>query len=321
MNSKHSITIALCFVILCTFNQCKSPEVSTASKKSQSIYKILKIINFSERTFDKMLTNAKRDQGHFKLKKFDKDLTVSEQNSDGFKAITISTQTPTNTHVIFLHGGAYIQEATKAHRLFIEDICFQSNCKVSYIDYPLAPENNALTTHKIINQLYQILLKEYPKDKFILMGDSAGGGLALSFLQTLVTNKNPRIPQKTILLSPWLDVEMNNPEIKEFITKDVILNNERLIECGKVYADKLPTYSPLVSPINGTLDNLGSIKIFVSTHELFYPDCTKIHEDISKSTGSHSEITIVAGMVHDWILFPIEESEECTKEIIDFINK
>ena len=141
------------FIICCfpLFIQCKSSEVPTASKKAQSIYKILKMTKFSERTFDKMLTNAKRDQGHFKVKKFNKDLIVSEHISNGFKAITISTGTPTNNHVIYFHGGAYIQEATKAHRLLIEDICLLTNCKITFILYPLAPENNAQTTHAAQN--------------------------------------------------------------------------------------------------------------------------------------------------------------------------
>ncbi|MBN2776460.1 MAG: alpha/beta hydrolase [Bacteroidales bacterium] len=277
------------------------------------------MVKFSERKFDKMLSNAKRDQGHFDLKKFDKDLFVTEHFLNGFKALTISTQTPTNIHVIYFHGGAYIQEATKAHRLLIEDICSRGNCKVTFILYPLAPENNAQTAHEIINKFYQLLLKEFPEDKFILMGDSAGGGLALAFLQSLVESNNEIIPQKTILLSPWLDIEMRNPDIDKYVTKDVILNKERLIQCGKIYAEDLPANSPLVSPINGNLDSLGSIKIFVSTHELFYPDCAKLHELISKSNGSKSEIKIYEGMVHDWILLPIDESDRSVKEIVGFI--
>ena len=321
MKLRNPIALITCFFTLCLFVQCKPSEVPTTSKKAQSIYKVLKMIKFSERKFDKMLSNAKRDQGHFDLKKFNKDLVVTEHFSNGFKALTISTQTSTNIHVIYFHGGAYIQEATKSHRLLIEDICSRSNCKITFILYPLAPENNAQTTHEIINKFYQLLLIDYPEDKFILMGDSAGGGLALAFLQTLVESNNDRIPQKTILLSPWLDIEMGNPDIDKYVTKDVILNKERLIQCGKIYAKNLPTNSPLVSPINGRFDRLGEILIFVSTHELFYPDCTRLHELISQSDGSKSKIKIYEGMLHDWVIFPIEERDRSVQEVVEFIKE
>ncbi|NCC88289.1 MAG: hypothetical protein EOM05_10590, partial [Clostridia bacterium] len=116
MKLRNTIALIACFFTLCLFVQCKSSEVPTASKKAKSIYKILKMIKFSERKFDKMLSNAKRDQGHFDLKKFNKDFVVTEHFFNGFKALTISTQTPTNLHIIYFHGGAYIQESKKAHR-------------------------------------------------------------------------------------------------------------------------------------------------------------------------------------------------------------
>ncbi len=320
MKLRNTITVVLCLIIFCIFVQCKTNESSTASKKSQSIYKILKRIKFSERKFDKLLTEPKRGQNHFSTKRFNKDLIITEHESNGFRALTITTRTPSNIHIIFFHGGAYIAEAAKAHRKLIENICLTSNCKITFIDYPLAPEYNATTTHKITNEFYQILLKKYPNDKFVLMGDSAGGGLALAFLQTLVANNEKIIPQKTILLSPWLDVSMSNPDIKDYIDKDVILNCEKLIKCGKLYARNLDTKNPLVSPIYGQLENLGSIKIFVSADEMFFPDCIKLHAALSISEGSNSATTIMEGMVHDWILFPLDESKECIKEIIEYIE-
>ncbi|MDD2386895.1 MAG: alpha/beta hydrolase [Bacteroidales bacterium] len=321
MKSKNTIAIGLCLISFCLFVQCKTNENTTASKKSQSIYNILKLINFSDKKSDKVLTDPKRGKKHFSANRFDKDLIITEHKINDFKALTITTKNISKAHIIFFHGGAYFIEASKAHRKLIEKICLTTDYKITYIDYPLAPENDAITTHKITYEFYQILLKKHPNDEFILMGDSAGGGLALAFLQSLVTNNEKTIPQKTILLSPWLDVGMKNPDIKNYIDKDVVLNCQRLIKCGKIYARDLDTENPLVSPIYGELNNLGTIKIFVSTHELFYPDCLKLDSLISEASGSICETKVMEGMVHDWILFPFDESENCIKEIIESIEK
>jgi len=312
----------LCLLIIVTimlFSQCKSSHVSI-SRKAKSTYNFIRITNLSEKTFNKLLTNPKRNQKHFNIKRFNKKLSITKHESSGFSALTICNQTPSNKHIIYFHGGAYFAEATKSHRKLIEKICLTYNYKVSFIKYPLAPENEAAFTHKVTNELYQIIQKKYPDDVFILMGDSAGGGLALAFLQTLVSENHQNIPNKTVLLSPWLDVEMSNPEITDYIEKDVLLNLDGMIKCGQIYAGKLPTKDPQVSPIYGNMNNLGEIKVFVSTHELFYPDCQRLKSKILQAEGSSCDMTVMNNMIHDWIIFPFDESEQCLEEIHQFIE-
>ena len=45
-----------------------------------------------------------------------------------------------------------------------------------------------------------------------------------------------QMPYKTILLSPWLDVRMTNPEVEEKEKVDPVLLKEALIVAGKKYA-------------------------------------------------------------------------------------
>jgi len=60
---------------------------------------------------------------------------------------------------------------------------------------------------------YDRLTNQYPDDRFIFMGDSAGGGLALAFAQKLLDENAAIQPIKSILFSPWLDLSMQNTEI------------------------------------------------------------------------------------------------------------
>ncbi len=43
------------------------------------------------------------------------------------------------------------------------------------------------------------------------MGDSAGGGLALA-LEEKLSQEEIEMPEKTILISPWLDTRLTNPK-------------------------------------------------------------------------------------------------------------
>ena len=61
--------------------------------------------------------------------------------------------------------------------------------KVTFIDYPLAPEHTYEKTHEIVmKHTERLQLKNYG-DEFYLFGDSAGGGLALAVLQILRDEK------------------------------------------------------------------------------------------------------------------------------------
>ena len=86
-----------------------------------------------------------------------------------------------------------------------------------------------------------------------VFGDSAGGTLALSAVEYMVSQGQP-VPGSMVLLSPWLAPGLTNPNVA-FIN-DPILNNAGLQQVGKQWAGNLPVTNPLVSPLYGSLSGL-----------------------------------------------------------------
>ena len=78
------------------------------------------------------------------------------------------------------------------------------------------------------------------------------------------------MPAKTILISPWLDVRLNNPMIDEVQKKDKELNKETLKLAGIAYAGEDGIESFLVNPIEGDLSKLKNVTILIGTHEQGY---------------------------------------------------
>jgi acetyl esterase/lipase len=205
------------------------------------------------------------------------------------------------------------------HWKIVETIATKANCKVSYIDYPLAPEFTYKTTFDMVQQSFDKLVNEYPDDRFMLMGDSAGGGLALAFAQKLL-NENASIqPIKNILFSPWLDLSMQNSAISQQEHLDKILPLNALIDAGKKYAggDDLNNY--LLSPIHGEFEGLGNTLVFYGTNELFYPDCMLLAQKVK--TYRNFNFYEFPEMQHDWVVFPIPEAKEALDLAIEFINE
>lgn len=244
---------------------------------------------------------------------------VSEFQISTKSVVTVQPKSETtNTHVLFFHGGAYLLEGSTMHWKLVETFLSKANCKVSYVDYPLAPENTYKQTFDMVQQAFDRLINEYPNDLFIFVGDSAGGGLVLAFAQKLLLENADIQPIKNILFSPWLDLSMQNPEIKTQEKVDKLLPLQGLIEAGRKYAggDNVTNY--LLSPINGKLEGFGKTLVFYGTHELFYPDCKLLKE--KTISNPHFIFHEFPEMQHDWVIYPIPEAKVALDLAIEFIK-
>ncbi len=222
-------------------------------------------------------------------------------------------------HIVFFHGGGYSFEASKGHFLFMRNIIKELECFLSFMEYPLAPEYSAVEVGAWSLKSYEQLVTKYPKHSFILMGDSAGGGLALA-LSMLIRDKGIKQPEKIILYSPWLDIGLTNSNFIKYKKRDFILDIEKLKEIGGIYRQELEVDNPLVSPIFGNLNNLGQIAIFYGTEEIFYPDCAEISNK-TQLVGTSISSFVYEKMQHDWVIFPIIEAVKALEETVLFIKK
>lgn len=278
---------------------------------------VAKLVN-AKRGNEKAMENPRRDTDFFNRKNFRKEFITEEEFIDSFQAITVKTEESLNRHVIFLHGGGYVLRAVRSHKNIVERMVKKYNLKVTFVDYPLAPEHTADKTHEVLMKAYKSVTQKNINDKFYFFGDSAGGGLALAFLQEARDKNVIPFPEKTVLMSPWPDISMTNKEIKKFEKKDPLLPVQSLIKIGKQYAGNLDLKSPLVSPIYGNMDNLGEIMLLFGTNEVFYPDCMKLSDMLNVAKGTVVEPYIGKNLCHDWILAPLKETGKALDAIGEF---
>ncbi len=280
---------------------------------------LIKLVR-AKKLVDKTLLQPKR------AKKFKFPRRLNKYKHDQFlvhnrNVVTFaSSAAKSNKHIVYLHGGGYTAEVQKQHWWLVEQILKQSDCKLSFIQYPLAPEHNYKQTHDMLAEAYSELTSKNPDDQYCLLGDSAGGGLCLAFAQMLRDRNSPNQPEKTALLSPWLDLSMSNPEIKELEQQDLLLSAKTLKKCGSWYADGFDEKSPVLSPLYGNMEDLNNVAIFVGTHELFLPDCRLLKQKIEASTTNLFYKEYQA-MQHDWMLFPIKERYTLLQDVLDYFQE
>ena len=240
-------------------------------------------------------------------------------------------------HIVFLHGGGYASEASPMHRLFLASLVRRHGFLVTNVDYPLVPEHTAADTHRALLQAYRDVAARNPGDVFFLMGDSAGGGLALAFRQVLRDlaeeaaragasddGAAPRplpMPQACVLISPWLDVTLSNPGLADDAARDPVLSVDGCVAAGLRYAGAIDPKDPRVSPAFGRMEDLGSVLVFCGTEEVFRSDCVDLAARLDAARGSSCEIRVEEGMAHDWVLAPVREARAARARIADFLRR
>ena len=221
-------------------------------------------------------------------------------------------------HILYLHGGAYVEGFLRPHWDFMHMLIKNLDCTITAPDYPLAPENTYLQTFEMMSELYRQLIEKVDQKDFVIMGDSSGGGLALALSQKM-RNENLRQPAQIILLSPWLDIGLTNPEIKDIDPSDLFLGVDSLRDAGKAYAGDADPGSYLLSPVNGPLDGLGKISVFIGSREILVADARKLKAR-SIEEGIGLNYYEYAGMFHTWMLLNFPESKKAKRQIIAIIR-
>lgn len=218
--------------------------------------------------------------------------------------------------VIYFHGG-YIGGMVKEQWNTIAKIAVSTGSKVIIPDYPLAPESNYKDVFAMVSATYEKVLETTNAKNITFIGDSAGGGLLLSFAM-LIRDEGKPLPTKLVALSPWVDVSMTNPEMVELEKLDPIIAILGLKRAGEMYAGGTDTKHYLVSPLYGEIKGLPPIYIFAGTHDILQPD-EKIFAEKAKAARVETYYYEYPKMVHAWMFLPISEAKETIKKIVEII--
>ena len=214
--------------------------------------------------------------------------------------------------IVFIHGGAFINEINYQHHLFCLAISKKLGAYVIAPVYPLAPKHSCDETFDLMDDLYESIISKLSKDQTIsLMGDSAGGGFILSFCQHLKETNFPQ-PNNIVVYSPWVDLTLGNPPYDN--DSDPILGEIGLREIGKSWAGDLDAHDYKVSPLFGDNSGLPRTLIFAGDNEIFYNDILKYYENL-KEDGVDARLVVGEGMFHIYPLFPSPEAWNAFKKL------
>lgn len=214
---------------------------------------------------------------------------------------------------LYVHGGGYVTEITRAHWTLISDIAATTRCPVHVPIYGLAPHHDAVDAHAFLRE---VVTDHAARGPVHLVGDSAGGGLALAVTQRWLADGGAP-PVGLTLISPWLDATVSNPAIANVAHRDPWLGVGALRVVAKVWAGALDITDPRVSPVFGDLSTLPPIDLYVGTRDILQPDCLRLHDGAPAGRVTYTE---EPGGIHVYPLLPAPEGRRARAQLLERLS-
>ena len=261
---------------------------------------------------------------------------------------TVPAAGPAVRHVVYIHGGGYIREIVRSHwrlaRVLVRDV--PAVCDVPI--YPLAPHSTAAETVPAVAEIVRAAMEEAgpgrpgaahaaagagqaaekaakpgtaegPETRdVVVVGDSAGGGLALAAALHLRDRFGLR-PSHLVLISPWVDCTLSDPRQAEIEPRDRMLGRAGARRAARMYAGALDLDHPLVSPLYGGLRGLGPMTVFSGTADILNTDARRLVER-AKEAGVEVGYHEVADLPHAYPLMPFPEGRQARRLIVDIVR-
>lgn len=246
---------------------------------------------------------------------------LKEQTFEDMQVFILNDQKSSSQMVIlYIHGGAWTNQPLNLHWLFMDKMAQALNAKVIAPIYPKVPHFSYQDTYPKMLSLYkEILVSIESSNQLTIIGDSAGGNIALGLIQLLKRDGLPQ-PQDIILLSACVDMSLENPLIQEYEENDPMLASEGMEVITKIWAADKALKDPIISPIYGDFQGVGKITHFIGSHESLYPDAIQFDEKLTKQ-GVAINTFVYPKMNHVFVVMPIPEAVDAQQKIINILSK
>jgi epsilon-lactone hydrolase len=251
---------------------------------------------------------------------YPKDSTITEVATEiaGVKSYWFNQKQVTQKNiVIYLHGGVYTYGNINAYRAMVSHLARSLNLPIVYVEYALSPEHPFPAANNEVLKVYRELRKKHPGYKITIIGDSAGGGLAITLVHD-AQEANLPIPDAMALISPWVDLKCANNSYTTRQAVDPILSKDFLYNHALMYAGEKMKEA---DPAELRFKKFPPVFLLVGTNEVLYDDSKNFYVYIKKIQAK-AKIKEFPGQTHVWVFSNVHSpaSVETISDIKGFIS-
>lgn len=216
--------------------------------------------------------------------------------------------------IIYLHGGSYVLGSIQSHKPMVSHFASALSARILFIQYALAPEKPFPKGINDVSKVYRELINKHPNSNISIIGDSAGGGLAVLLIDRAIKDTLP-MPAGVVLISPWLNLRCNTESHETRKELDPILTRNMLQEYANYYAaDNWDEADPSQLSFN----RFPPLFLLVGSNEILFDDSVTFYEKI-KPVQPVIRMKEYKGQNHVWLL--VDNKSKASKSALTDIQK
>jgi epsilon-lactone hydrolase len=245
----------------------------------------------------------------------DSSVNVTSESIDG---VTCYWFTPGNFDeskiIIYLHGGSFVLGSLHSHKPMVSHFASALSSRILFIEYGLAPEKPFPNGVNDVLKVYRELIRNYTSAKISIIGDSAGGGLCVSFINRAIKEDLP-MPSGIVFISPFIYLKCDTGSHESRKKIDPILTKELLLEYAGYY---VANNGREADPGELNFNSFPPLFILVGSNEILFDDSRYFFEKI-KPLQPGTKMKEYADQNHVWLLADI--NSKAAKEALADIKK
>lgn len=176
--------------------------------------------------------------------------------------------------------------------------------------YPLAPEAGWQDSFEPLARLIEAL------ELRIVIGDSAGGGLALGLAHAFAAHG---VGLEVAAIAPWADLTGSHPDFDRYHARDPWLTVDRMRVSAAAWAGDTALTSPFVSPQFGSFRGIARLLVIAGTADSLYPDAREVAARAAQADVP-TELIVGRGLPHVYPLLPIPEAKPALDALMGWVR-
>jgi monoterpene epsilon-lactone hydrolase len=241
----------------------------------------------------------------------------------GIPAVRVATPASRpDRHILFLHGGGYVTASPELYRHITWRIAAAAGARLAAIDYRLAQEHPfPAALDDAFAAWHGLLAQGADPRRAALMGDSAGGGLALALALRLRDEGAP-LPAAIVALSPWTDLTLSGESLRRSDAADPMQGAAIAARFAACYLAGADPHHPYASPLYGDPAGLPPTLIQVGSDEILRDDAVRMAERM-REAGCAVGLEIWPRMPHVWHAFAgvLPEARRAIERVGAFVEQ
>lgn len=221
--------------------------------------------------------------------------------------------------ILYIHGGGFYSGSLRTHRALAGSLAKASSSDVLLIHYRLMPEyayptqiNDALTAYR------WLLDSGYRNDNIVIVGDDAGGNIAIETVLRQMQAKKP-LPAAVVAMSPITDLALTGGSLTANAATDPLIAKDELERLSKAYLGSRPPADPQVSPLYADMTGFPPLMLQVGSQEALLDDTLRMAQK-ARQAGVDVTAEVWPGLPHQWQLFPslLDDADRSNQRIAEF---